>query len=62
MAISLLLFSASCVAVAKDSNNKMERDYEFTSTCHLNDMLKPSQIGAIAAKKHYKIRSKKNRK
>ena len=44
-------FSASCVAVAKDSNNKMERDYEFTSTCHLNDMLKPSQIGDIAAKK-----------
>ena len=44
-------FSASCVAVAKDSNNKMERDYEFTSTCHLNDMLKPSQVGAIAAKK-----------
>ena len=44
-------FSASCVAVAKDSNNKMERDYEFTSTCHLNDMLKPNQIGAIAAKK-----------
>ena len=29
----------------------MERDYEFTSTCHLNDMLKPSQVGAIAAKK-----------
>ena len=44
-------FSASCVAVAKDSENKMERDYEFTSTCHLNDMLKPSQIGTIAAKK-----------
>jgi PmbA protein len=44
-------FSASCVAVAKDSNNKMERDYEFTSTCHLNDMLKPDQIGTIAAKK-----------
>ena len=44
-------FSASCVAVAKDSNNKMERDYEFTSTCHLNDMLKPNQIGTIAAKK-----------
>ena len=44
-------FSASCVAVAKDSNNKMERDYEFTSTCHLQDMLKPNQIGKIAAKK-----------
>ena len=44
-------FSASCVAVAKDSNDKMERDYEFTSTCHLHDMLKPNQIGSIAAKK-----------
>jgi len=44
-------FSASCVAVAKDTNNNMERDYEFTSTCHLNDILKPYQIGKIAAKK-----------
>ena len=44
-------FSASCVAVAKDASNNMERDYEFTSTCHLNDMLKPNQIGKMAAKK-----------
>jgi PmbA protein len=44
-------FSASCVAVAKDSNNNMERDYEFTSSCHLQDMLKPVQIGLLAAKK-----------
>jgi PmbA protein len=44
-------FSASCVAVAKDSKNNMERDYEFTSTCHLQDMLRPNQIGLIAAKK-----------
>ena len=44
-------FSASCVAVAKDSNNNMERDYEFTSKCHLDDMLKPKEIGSIAAKK-----------
>ena len=44
-------FSASCVAVAKDSNNNMERDYEFTNTCHLQDMLRPNQIGTIAAKK-----------
>ena len=44
-------FSASCVAVAKDASNNMERDYEFTSTCHVNDMLKPSQIGKMAAKK-----------
>jgi PmbA protein len=44
-------FSASCVAVAKDSNDNMERDYEFTNTCHLNDMVKPNQIGSSAAKK-----------
>ncbi|HIF61706.1 MAG TPA: TldD/PmbA family protein [Candidatus Pelagibacter sp.] len=44
-------FSASCVAIAKDSNNNMERDYEFTNACHLNDMLKPNQIGKMAAKK-----------
>ena len=44
-------FSASCVAVAKDSNDNMERDYEFTSTCHLHDMLRPDQIGSLAAKK-----------
>ena len=44
-------FSASCVAVSKDAINNMERDYEFTSTCHVNDMLKPSQIGKMAAKK-----------
>jgi PmbA protein len=44
-------FSASCVAVAKDAGNNMERDYEFTKTCHLNDMSKPYQIGKTAAKK-----------
>ena len=44
-------FSASCVAVAKDANDKMERDYEFTSTCHLQDMIRPQQIGSVAAKK-----------
>ena len=56
-------FSASCVAVAKNTNNKMERDYEFTSTCHLHDMLKPKKIGSLAAKKNNsKIKSSKNRK
>ena len=44
-------FSASCVTVAKDANNNMERDYEFSSACHLKDMLKPGQIGEEAAKK-----------
>ena len=43
-------FSASCVAVAK-SNGNMERDYEFTNTCHLSDMFNPSEIGSLAAKK-----------
>ena len=43
-------FSASCVAVAK-SNGNMERDYDFTSACHLHDMARPAQIGSIAAKK-----------
>ncbi len=42
-------FSASCVAVAKNDNNKMERDYEFTSTCHFHDMLKPNKIGIISS-------------
>ena len=44
-------FTASCVAVAKNANNKMERDYEFTNTCHLHDMLRPNQIGSLAARK-----------
>ena len=30
--------TASCVAVAKNENS-MERDYEFTSKCHLNDII-----------------------
>ena len=44
-------FSASCVTVAKDENNNMERDYEFTNTCHLDDMMRAKQIGKIASKK-----------
>ena len=43
-------FSASCVAVAKNEGN-MERDYEFSNTCHLEDMMKADQVGSIAAKK-----------
>jgi PmbA protein len=39
------------VAIAKKSDDKMERDYEFTSTCHLHDMLRPNQIGSLAAKR-----------
>ena len=43
-------FSASCIAVAKSIEN-MERDYEFTRTCHLKDMMKADQLGSEAAKK-----------
>ena len=41
-------FTASCVAVAKNENS-MERDYEFTSKCHLNDISNPSELGKNAA-------------
>ena len=44
-------FYASCVTVAKDESNNMERDYEFTNTCHLVDMMKATEIGKIASKK-----------
>ncbi len=43
-------FSAFCVAVSK-SNGSMERDYEYTNKCHLEDMMKSSKLGEIAAKK-----------
>ena len=45
-------FSASCVTVAKNANNNMERDYEFTNTCHLHDMLETQvKLVSLAAKK-----------
>ncbi len=43
-------FSSSCVAVSR-INGTMERDYEFGSKRFLNDMLKPDEIGKIAAEK-----------
>ena len=46
-------FSSSCVTVAENDGN-MERDYEFTNKCHLNDLKKASEIGAIAAEKTIK--------
>ena len=47
-------FSASCVAVAK-SNGNMERDYDFTSACHLHDMAKPElKLDQLQQKKQYK--------
>ena len=52
-------FSASCVTVAKDENS-MERDYEFTSKCHLNDIIDPKNLGKIAAEQTIKkLRPKK---
>ena len=51
-------FSASCVTVAKDKNS-MERDYEFTSKCHLNDIIDPKNLGKIAAEQTIKKLSPK---
>tara|TARA_B100001175_G_scaffold169989_1_gene144216 strand:+ start:13 stop:1329 length:1317 start_codon:yes stop_codon:yes gene_type:complete len=51
-------FSASCVTVAKDENS-MERDYEFTSKCHLNDIIDPQNLGNIASMKTIKKLSPK---
>jgi len=46
-------FTASCVTVAKNENS-MERDYEFTSKCHLNDISNPSELGKSAAEQTIK--------
>src|SRR5210317_1606674 len=46
-------FTASCVAVAKNENS-MERDYEFTSKCHLEDISNPSELGKNAAEQTIK--------
>ena len=43
-------FSSSCVAVSR-INGTMERDYEFGSKRFLSQMLKPDEIGKIAATK-----------
>ena len=51
-------FTASCVTVAKDEKS-MERDYEFTSRCHLNDIIKPKNLGNIAAEQTIKKLSPK---
>ena len=51
-------FSASCVTVAKDENS-MERDYEFTSKCHLNDIMDPQNLGKFAAEQTIKKLSPK---
>ena len=41
-------FSASCVAVAKDDKS-MERDYEYTNKCHLEDIKPAENLGKISA-------------
>jgi len=41
-------FVASSVAVAKDKNS-MERDYEYTSGCHLKDIKDAELLGKLAA-------------
>ena len=41
-------FSASSVTVAKDGKS-MERDYEYTSKCHLKDIKEAENLGKIAA-------------
>ena len=37
----------------------MERDYEFTSKCHLNDIIDPTNLGKIAAEQTIKKLSPK---
>ena len=51
-------FTASSVTVAKDENS-MERDYEFSSRCHLNDIIKAKELGEIAANQTIKKLSPK---
>ena len=42
-------FTAYCEVVSKN-NGSMERDYEYTSKRHFEDLLKPSELGSNAAK------------
>ena len=41
-------FTASSVTVAKDEKS-MERDYEYSSRCHLKDIKNPEDLGMMAA-------------
>ena len=41
-------FTASSVTVAKDEQG-MERDYEYTSRCHLKDIKEAEEVGKLAA-------------
>ena len=42
-------FSSTSVTVAKDDKS-MERDYEYSSKCHLQDIKSPEDLGKLAAK------------
>ena len=52
-------FVAYCEVVSKN-NGSMERDYEYTSKRHFEDLMKPSELGSNAAK--FAIRKLKPRK
>ena len=52
-------FTAYCEVVSKN-NGSMERDYEYTSKRHFEDLLKPLELGLNAAK--YAIRKLKPKK
>lgn len=41
--------SVSCSVIAEDAEGHMERDYEFTSARHFEDMDSPEQVGRQAA-------------
>ena len=51
-------FVASSIAVAKDDNS-MERDYEYTSKCHLKDIKDAEVLGKLAAEQTIKKLSPK---
>ena len=51
-------FSSSCVVVAED-NGGMERDYEYTSKCHLDEIKKPEELAKLATDRTIKKLSPK---
>ena len=51
-------FTASSVTVAKDDKS-MERDYEYTSKCHLKDIKNAEELGKISAEQTIKKLSPK---
>ena len=51
-------FTASSVIVAKDDKS-MERDYEYTSKCHLHDINSAEELGKLAAEQTIKKLSPK---